>query len=147
CDTQCPNGTWASLGLYPYLSEGISSAAAMVFFAWRVSWLCNPSETGFCAHAHADRNNTAIVIFCINSPSRHKSRIDSKTSKLLRGQHLTSRQTEPSPVGERSELAGGHGQLRARGCKQSLLVAAGNAGCPPPPAAVLFSLDFRPVSR
>src|ERR1700722_6706558 len=47
CITTCPNEFISGVGLKPYFSAGIKSAAATIFFSYRVNWLFTVVVTGF----------------------------------------------------------------------------------------------------
>src|SRR5580704_8093843 len=47
CITTCPNEFISGVGLKPYFSAGIESAAATIFFSYRVNWLFTVVVTGF----------------------------------------------------------------------------------------------------
>src|SRR5438552_17881204 len=60
--TMSPNDICAGVGLKEYLSAGISSAAAMRFFATSASFSRNAVATGlFCANARAGARHIARV--------------------------------------------------------------------------------------
>src|SRR5215472_7008132 len=62
CRTRCPNSICCSVGLKPYFSAGISSAAATRFFCCRGSDSCRTVDTGFfCCARTVDVNSKMIA--------------------------------------------------------------------------------------